>query len=144
MEFGRSHNAGGAGNLPQLSGPLKVSEPADVIQLSRHDVASVMQESSSSEEAVLERVLSWQRSVRPGEARNCSLLAVNVFVLLSGYYTIRPLRSALLLPVQIRTPGVGSWTGSEISRIRCDSRGAVLVIVPDLQRAVRAGSIACD
>ena len=42
------------------------------------------------------------------------LLAVNVFLLLSAYYTIRPLRSALLLPVEIPLPGGGVMAGPEI------------------------------
>jgi AAA family ATP:ADP antiporter len=39
---------------------------------------------------------------------------LNGFVLLSAYYTIRPLRSALLLPVQLPLPGGGVVAGPEI------------------------------
>ena len=56
-----------------------------------------MPQPASSRKGVLDRVLSVAAEVRPGEGATAVLLAVNVFVLLSAYYTIRPLRSALLL-----------------------------------------------
>ena len=43
----------------------------------------------------------WQRTYVPARAQPQYSCAVNVFLLFSAYYTIRPLRSALLLPVQI-------------------------------------------
>lgn len=52
--------------------------------------------------------------MRPGEGASAVLLAVNVFLLLSAYYTIRPLRSALLLPVEIPLPGGRVMAGPEI------------------------------
>ena len=52
--------------------------------------------------------------MRPGEGASAVLLAVNVFLLLAAYYTIRPLRSALLLPVEIPLPGGRVMAGPEI------------------------------
>ena len=69
--------------------------------------------------------------VRPGEGASAVLLAVNVFVLLSAYYTIRPLRSALLLPVQIPLPGGRVMAGPEIQSYTGAILAALfLVIVP--------------
>ena len=67
-----------------------------------------------SDKSFLERVLSLGADVRPGEGASAALLAVNVFLLLSAYYTVRPLRSALLLPVEIPLPGGGVMAGPEI------------------------------
>jgi ATP:ADP antiporter, AAA family len=90
-----------------------------------------MQESARSEKGVLERALSIVTEVRPGEAATAVLLAVNVFVLLSAYYTIRPLRSALLLPVQIPLPGGRIMAGPEIQSYTGAILAALfLVIVP--------------
>jgi ATP:ADP antiporter, AAA family len=89
-----------------------------------------MQEPTPSR-GVLERVLSIVTEVRPGEATTAVLLAVNVFVLLSAYYTIRPLRSALLLPVQIPLPGGSVMAGPEIQAYTGAILAALfLVIVP--------------
>jgi AAA family ATP:ADP antiporter len=89
-----------------------------------------MQEPAPSR-GVLERVLSIVTEVRPGEATTAVLLAVNVFVLLSAYYTIRPLRSALLLPVQIPLPGGSVMAGPEIQSYTGAILAALfLVIVP--------------
>lgn len=73
-----------------------------------------MQESAPSNKSLLERVLSLGADVHPGEGISAVLLAVNVFLLLSAYYTIRPLRSALLLPVEIPLPGGRVMAGAEI------------------------------
>lgn len=73
-----------------------------------------MANSAARSKSLLERVLSLGADVRPGEGASVVLLAVNVFLLLSAYYTIRPLRSALLLPVQIPLPGGGVMAGPEI------------------------------
>src|SRR6187431_2089932 len=90
-----------------------------------------MQESARSEKGALERVLSIVTEVRAGEGATAVLLAVNVFVLLSAYYTIRPLRSALLLPVQIPLPGGRVMTGPEIQSYTGAILAALfLVIVP--------------
>src|SRR5678815_984542 len=90
-----------------------------------------MPQPAPSRKGVLERVLSLAAEVRPGEAATAVLLAVNVFVLLSAYYTIRPLRSALLLPVQIPLPGGRVMTGPEIQSYTGAILAALfLVIVP--------------
>ena len=90
-----------------------------------------MPQPASSRKGVLERVLSVAAEVRPGEGATAVLLAVNVFVLLSAYYTIRPLRSALLLPVQIALPGGRVMTGPEIQSYTGAILAALfLVIVP--------------
>ena len=77
------------------------------------------------DKSLLERVLSLGADVRPGEGASAVLLAVNVFLLLSAYYTIRPLRSALLLPVTIPLPGGGVMAGPEIQSYT----GAILAAV---------------
>ncbi len=73
-----------------------------------------MQDTSPSRKSILERFLSLATEVRPGEGTSAMLLAVNVFLLLSAYYTIRPLRSALLLPIEIALPGGRVMAGPEI------------------------------
>lgn len=45
----------------------------------------------------LERVLSLFAEVRPGEGRRTALLAVSIFLLLTAYYIIKPVREALIL-----------------------------------------------
>jgi AAA family ATP:ADP antiporter len=80
---------------------------------------------------ILDRVLSLAGEVRPGEGVTAMLLTVNGFLLLSAYYTIRPLRSALLLPVHIPLPGGGSLAGPEIQSYTGAILAALfLVIVP--------------
>jgi AAA family ATP:ADP antiporter len=73
-----------------------------------------MPDSAARPKSILERALSIAAEVRPGEGASAMLLTVNVFLLLSAYYTIRPLRSALLLPVEIPLPGGRVMTGPEI------------------------------
>ena len=90
-----------------------------------------MQPPASSSKGLLERALSVVTEVRPGEGATAVLLAVNVFVLLSAYYTIRPLRSALLLPVEIPLPGGRVMAGPEIQSYTGAILAALfLVIVP--------------
>ncbi len=62
----------------------------------------------------VDRVLGLATEVRPGEGTTALLLAVNGFLLLAAYYTIRPVRGALLLPVQIPLPWGGTLPGPEI------------------------------
>ena len=66
-----------------------------------------MPEPAPSRQGVLERVLSVAADVRPGEGATAVIPRRQRLLLLSAYYTIRPLRSALLLPVQIALPGGG-------------------------------------
>jgi len=84
-----------------------------------------MADSPAHSKSILERVLSLGADVRPGEGASAVLLAVNVFLLLSAYYTIRPLRSALLLPVEIPLPGGRVMAGPEIQSYT----GAILAAV---------------
>jgi AAA family ATP:ADP antiporter len=51
----------------------------------------------SSEPAWLSRVLRLITDVQPGEAISALLLTANVFLLLSAYYVLKPLREALIL-----------------------------------------------
>lgn len=74
-----------------------------------------MADSAPQSKSILERVLSLGADVRPGEGTSAMLLAVNVYLLLSAYYTIRPLRAALLLPVEISLPGGRVMAGPEIT-----------------------------
>jgi AAA family ATP:ADP antiporter len=90
-----------------------------------------MADSATPSKSILERVLSLGAEVRPGEGISAVFLAVNVFLLLSAYYTIRPLRSALLLPVEIPLPGGGVMAGPEIqSYTGAILAGLFLFIVP--------------
>jgi AAA family ATP:ADP antiporter len=74
-----------------------------------------MADSPGRSKSILERILSLGADVHPGEGATAVLLAVNVFLLLSAYYTVRPLRSALLLPVEIPLPGGRVMAGPEIT-----------------------------
>lgn len=46
---------------------------------------------------MLDRILGLVTRVRPGEAKSALLMALNVFLLLSAYYVIKPVREALIL-----------------------------------------------
>ncbi len=90
-----------------------------------------MLESAPSQKNLLERALSIATEVRAGEGASAMLLAVNGFLLLAAYYTIRPLRSALLLPVQIPLRDGGTLAGPEIQSYTGAILAALfLVIVP--------------
>jgi len=95
-----------------------------------------MPQPASSRKGVLERVLSVAAEVRPGEGATAVLLAVNVFVLLSAYYTIRPLRSALLLPVEIPLPGGRVMTGPEIQSYTGAILAALFLFIVPLYSAL--------
>jgi ATP:ADP antiporter, AAA family len=70
----------------------------------------------------LDRLLGLAADVRAGEAATAVLLATNVFLLLTAYYIIRPVREALILA----TPG-----GAEIkSYLGAILAASFLVIVP--------------
>ena len=73
-----------------------------------------MPDNSPSRKTILDRALSIAAEVRPGEGATAMLLSVNGFLLLAAYYTIRPVRSALLLPVEIPLPGGRVMAGPEI------------------------------
>ena len=79
----------------------------------------------------LESLLGLAAEVRPGEAVTVLLLASNGFLILCAYYVIRPIRSALLLPVRFALPGGGLITGPEIqSYSGAILAGLFLFIVP--------------
>ena len=71
-------------------------------------------ESFPERKTPLDRFLSLAAEVRPGEGTTALLMAVNGFLLLGAYYTIRPVRSALLLPVELSLPGGTLLRGPEI------------------------------
>ena len=79
----------------------------------------------------LDRLLTVFTEAQPGEATTVLLLASNGFLILAAYYVIRPLRSALVLPVRIGLPGGGVLTGAEIqSYLGAVMAPLFLVIVP--------------
>ncbi|MDH3286015.1 MAG: hypothetical protein OEQ13_14880 [Acidobacteriota bacterium] len=70
----------------------------------------------------LERVLGIFTDVRPGEGRTALLMFANVFLILCGYYFIKPLRDGWLAGEQI--------TGFEGTIRAYSSFGQVLILVP--------------
>ena len=79
----------------------------------------------------LDRLLSLGADVRAGEGGTALLLALNGFLVLAAYYCIRPLRAALLLPVEIQVPGGPLLKGAEITAyLGAVLAGLFLVIVP--------------
>src|SRR5688572_32793259 len=95
-----------------------------------------MADSAPQSKSILERVLSLGADVRAGEGASATLLAVNVFLLLSAYYTIRPLRSALLLPVQIALPGGRVMAGPEIQSYTGAILAALFLFIVPLYSAL--------
>ena len=79
----------------------------------------------------LDRLVNVAADVRTGEAVTVLLLSLNGFLILTAYYVVRPIRSALLLPVLIGLPGGGVLRGPEItSYLGAVLAAAFLVIVP--------------
>jgi AAA family ATP:ADP antiporter len=79
----------------------------------------------------LDRTLSIFAEVRQDESTTVLLLAANGFLILAAYDVIRPLRSALVLPIRIGLPGGGVLTGPEIqSYVGAIMAPLFLVIVP--------------
>ncbi len=79
----------------------------------------------------LDRLLGLAADVRAGEGATAGLLALSGFLLLSAYYTIRPVRSALLLTQDIQLPGGTLLKGEEItSYLGAVLAALFLVIVP--------------
>jgi AAA family ATP:ADP antiporter len=86
---------------------------------------------SRPEKSWLDRTLSLVAEVHPGEGVTVLLLAMNGFLILTAYYVIRPVRSALLLPVSIGLPGGTTVRGPEIASYAGAVLAALfLVIVP--------------
>jgi AAA family ATP:ADP antiporter len=87
--------------------------------------------SDTERKTPIDRLLGLAADVHAGEGLTALLLSFNGFLLLSSYYTIRSLRSALLLPVQLQLPGGGVITGPEIqSYVGSILAAAFLFIVP--------------
>ena len=84
-----------------------------------------MAQRNDSEKGVLDRLLGLAAEVRPGEATTALLLSSAGFLTLASYYTIRPLRSAFLLPVNVTLPGGGVLDGPVITSYS----GAVLALI---------------
>lgn len=79
----------------------------------------------------LDRLLSLAADVRGGEGVTVLLLALNGFLLLAAYYAIRPVRSALLLPIEVRLPSGSTIPGTEITAyLGSVLAGLFLFIVP--------------
>jgi AAA family ATP:ADP antiporter len=79
----------------------------------------------------LDRLLGLAADVRAGEGFTVLLLALNGFLLLAAYYAIRPVRSALLLPIKLQLPNGSVVPGSEItSYLGAVLAALFLVIVP--------------
>ena len=79
----------------------------------------------------LDRLLGLGADVRAGEGATVLLLALNGFLLLAAYYAIRPVRAALLLPIEVRLPNGSVIPGSEIaSYLGAVLAGLFLFIVP--------------
>jgi len=79
----------------------------------------------------VDRFLGLAAEVQAGEGITALLLALNGFLLLAAYYSIRPLRAALLLPAELHLPGGRTIPGPQLTSYA----GAVfsilfLVIVP--------------
>ena len=75
--------------------------------------------------SMLDRLLRLGADVRPGEGPTAILLSIAGFLTLASYYTIRPLRSAFLLPVNLALPGGIVIDGPLITSYS----GAVLAVV---------------
>jgi ATP:ADP antiporter, AAA family len=67
----------------------------------------------------LDRFLSLFASVRPGEGATAFLLLANVFILLTAYYLIKPVREALIL----------SEAGAEIKSYASAAQAALLLLI---------------
>jgi AAA family ATP:ADP antiporter len=79
----------------------------------------------------LDRLMSLAADVHAGEAGTALLLCLNGFLILCAYTVIRPIRSALLLPVTIDLPGGGVLTGPVIQQYSgAVLAGLFLFIVP--------------
>src|SRR2546425_1170954 len=67
---------------------------------------------STREKTSLDRMMALFADVRPGEATTALLLAVNLLLLLTAYYIIRPVREALILTGGPGGAEIKSYTGA--------------------------------
>jgi AAA family ATP:ADP antiporter len=95
---------------------------------------------SPEEKGIVDRLLSLAADVHAGEGPTALLLAANGFLLLTAYYAIRPLRSALLLPVEITLPGGRQITGPEIQSYTGAILAALFLVIVPLYSAL-AGKV---
>jgi hypothetical protein len=86
----------------------------------------------------LDRVLGLAADVRGGEGVTVVLLALNGFLLLAAYYAIRPLRSALLQPVELHLPGGTVLKGAEIGSYSGAMLAALFLVIVPLYGALAA------
>ena len=87
-----------------------------------------MTETSAEERSLLERALGLFTEVRAGEGVTALLLALNVFVLLTAYYIVKPVREALILALD---------SGAEYKAyMSAVIAAALLVLVPIYARFV--------
>ena len=92
---------------------------------------TISTQTSNRPKSALDWVLGFAADVRAGEGATVLLLALNGFLLLAAYYAIRPVRSALLLPIKIQLPNGSIIPGSEItSYLGAVLAALFLVIVP--------------
>lgn len=63
-------------------------------------MSTALATASDSEKTALDRALSVFADVRAGEGFTATILALNVFVLLTAYYIVKPVREALILALQ--------------------------------------------
>ena len=83
------------------------------------------------QKSLLDWLLGLAADVHAGEGLTVLLLALNGFLLLAAYYAIRPVRSALLLPIKLQLPNGSVVPGSEItSYLGAVLAALFLVIVP--------------
>jgi AAA family ATP:ADP antiporter len=78
--------------------------------------------------------------VQAGEGRTALLLALNGFLLLAAYYSIRPLRAGLLLPVLIPLPGGRVLEGPQITSYTGAVFAALFLLIVPLYGSI-AGKV---
>jgi AAA family ATP:ADP antiporter len=86
----------------------------------------------------LDRLLGLAADVRAGEGTTAVLLALSGFLLLAAYYTIRPVRSALLLTQDIQLPGGTVLKGEEITSYLGAVLAALFLVIVPLYGALAA------
>ncbi|HET7292269.1 MAG TPA: hypothetical protein VFM88_07585 [Vicinamibacteria bacterium] len=72
----------------------------------------------------LDRLFRLFADVRPGEAKTAAILLVNVFLLLGGYYFVKPARDGLLA-----TSGVEAISSTELKAYSSFGQGLLLLVV---------------
>ncbi len=86
-------------HMPELPAP-KTSEPRTLVthpELRSHQSLPAFRTLGEPPKNALERLLSIFADVRAGEGVGVVLLTLNVFLLLAGYYLLKPARDGLIL-----------------------------------------------